>query len=383
MQQALPTMPRPTMVNLESTLGCNLECIMCGSHLSGVTKKRRVMPEALIERVREQVLPGVRDLSLTVAGEPLMTPKLSTFLALAEEMGAELQLNSNATLIKDDALIRRVLQSSSVLKFSLDAPTARTYESIRVGSDFEKVTGNIRQVVRIRQELPRDRRPRLAICMILMRRNIDELVEMVELVHALGVDRLELAHLTVFDPELDAESLRHHAQRSDRMIRAARSRADSLGLRLHTPPAMDGSENGPSGRARARLALGELRNCSGARIKRLRSRLHQKIRQWAWARKAGGQVPCHFLQSGVFISIGGDVAPCPMPGRPVAGNLLEQDFDTIWNGPVLTSMRRGLMKGSPHDCCAHCSQNPAVYDPLDDQTLNPGDAALPEALLPS
>ena len=43
---------------------------MCGSHLSGVTKLRRSMDAALLERVEAEVMHGVKELSLTVAGEP-------------------------------------------------------------------------------------------------------------------------------------------------------------------------------------------------------------------------------------------------------------------------------------------------------------------------
>ena len=55
----LPPVPHPVNLNLESTLGCNLECVMCGSHLSGVTKMRRSMDEELLARVEKQVVSGI------------------------------------------------------------------------------------------------------------------------------------------------------------------------------------------------------------------------------------------------------------------------------------------------------------------------------------
>ena len=72
------------------------------------------------------------------------------------------------------------------------------------------------------------------------------------------------------------------------------------------------------------------------------------------------------------------MASCPMPGRPVAGNLLKNRFNEIWNGPVLTSMRLGLINGEPHDCCAHCNQNPKGYDPSDPHTSTPQSYQLPD-----
>ena len=101
--------------------------------------------------------------------------------------------------------------------------------------------------------------------------------------------------------------------------------------------------------------------------------LSRKAIMAKWSRSAGGRVPCHFLQDGVFITIQGEVAPCPMPGRPIAGNLWEQSFDEIWNGEVLTRMRRGFIDGSPERCCAHCSQNPNGYEPADPTTAAPPD----------
>ena len=374
---ALPPVPAPVNVNLESTLGCNLECIMCGSHLSGVTKMRRSMDTQLLEKVEREVLPGVEELSLTVAGEPFLTPKLPQFVAVAERTGAELSLNTNGTLIKDTALVRRVLAQSNVVRFSVDGATPETYASIRGQGDLDVVLTNIRTVVDVRRSMPRDQRPRLVMCMVLMRRNVHELVAMVDLAHGLGLDRLDVAYVTVIVPEMDVESLRHDPQGADAALRAARVRADALGFRLNGPPLMSGEDNMPSPKARARLAVQEVRQLSGPRLRRLAQTVRRKAQLASWERKAGGSVPCHFLQNGVFITIAGEVAPCPMPGRPIAGDLHNETFDEIWNGEVLTSMRKGFVDGRPHDCCAHCSQNPAAYDPKDPATVAPPGYDLP------
>lgn len=373
----LPPVPPPVAVNLESTLGCNLECVMCGSHLSGVTKLRRAMGPEMLARIEREVLPGVTELSLTVAGEPFLTPRLPQFVAVAERVGAELSLNTNGTLMKDTPLVRRVLSQSSVVRFSVDGATAETYESIRGQGDFDLVVGNIRKVVELRAALPRDQRPRLVMCMVLMRRNAHELPQMVELVNDLGLDRLDVAHLTVIVPEMDAESLRHAPDEADRWLRAARERADALGVRANLPPLMSGADNGPSPVARARLALREAREVSKTRLRRLGETVRRKAALTRWSAKAGGRVPCHFLQNHVFITIQGEVAPCPMPGRPIAGSLKEQSFADIWNGEVLTRMRLGFLRGEPEPCCRHCSQNPEGYDPADPETAVPPAYDLP------
>jgi MoaA/NifB/PqqE/SkfB family radical SAM enzyme len=194
---------------------------------------------------------------------------------------------------------------------------------------------------------------------------------MVDFAHGIGVDRLEVAHLTAFNDEMDAESLRHTPEQADKWLRLARSRADQLGFRVHLPPLMNGQRLEPSRGAKLRLATKEFSEINPKRIQRLARTVRKKARARKWAQKAGGSIPCQFLNDGVFITLKGDVAPCPMPGRPIAGNLMESSFADIWNGPILTRMRKGLVQNDPLECCAHCSQNGKGFIPSDAQTIRP------------
>jgi len=336
------------------------------------------MDDVLLAKVEEEILPGARDLSLTVAGEPFMTPKLATFVDLAERSKSALQLNTNATLITDSQLVRRVLKQASLIKFSVDGARAETYEAIRVGADFQGVMGNIRKVVRARSELATQDRPRLVMCMVLMRRNVHELKAMVDLAHGLGVDGLEVAHMTVLGDALDEESLRHAPELADKAFARARSRADALGFSLVLPPRMDGSLLQPRIKSRVKAWVQAARQLSANQVRRGLVAARNRVAVARWEQAAGGTVPCRFLRSGTFVTIGGDVNPCPMPGRPVAGSLHESSFAEIWNGEVLTAMRRGFIEGSPMECCAHCSQNPIGYAPSDEATVRPPDPSLPK-----
>ena len=95
---------------------------------------------------------------------------------------------------------------------------------------------------------------------------------------------------------------------------------------------MDGKPTALPARVRARLFVRDLRRTRGPLLARQLRRVRHKARLATWSVRAGGRVPCHFLQGAVFITLSGDVAPCPMPGRPVAGNLNESSFAEIWNG---------------------------------------------------
>jgi radical SAM protein with 4Fe4S-binding SPASM domain len=71
----------------------------------------------------------------------------------------------------------------------------------------------------------------------------------------------------------------------------------------------------------------------------------------------GARYTCKFLWNELFVSLSGDVAPCCIQGRPVVGNINEQDLGSIWNGPLMREMRERLLDGDPIPCCKDCNYN--------------------------
>ncbi|HMS17442.1 MAG TPA: SPASM domain-containing protein, partial [Planctomycetota bacterium] len=73
--------------------------------------------------------------------------------------------------------------------------------------------------------------------------------------------------------------------------------------------------------------------------------------------REGARYTCKFLWNELFVSLSGDVAPCCIQGRPVVGNIHEQDLGSIWNGPAMREMRERLLEGNPIPCCRDCNYN--------------------------
>ena len=376
--EALPPVPLPVHVNVETSLLCNLSCVMCAPHLTGSTRKRDTVSDALLERIEAQVLPGAAFVALTVAGEPFADKGWPRYLALAERTGTRLVVHCNGTLVPDNDQLERILRHTQVLEFSLDAVDPATFAAIRGQDALPRILDNIRRVVAVRDRLPRRHQPRLGVTMVLMRQNIDQLPDMVDLAADLGLDSVGAVHLTVFADHLDAESLRHCPARADRAFDRARRRAAAHPVHLNLPPDMDGTiHRKPQWQAHLEHGLGMVGKLSRGWADRAWRVLKNRAAVVRWERAAGGRVGCNYLMHRAYVSVGGDVTPCCMPGRPVAGNLLEQDFDDIWNGPVYTAMRRGMLSGRPFDCCAHCSVNREEgYLPADERTARPPDQQL-------
>ena len=375
-QSSLPAVPLPVHVNLETSLRCNLACVMCAPHQTGSTKRSDILSDKLLEQIEDEVMPDAAFVALTVAGEPFVDRTWPRYVELAARTNSRLVIHCNGTVLPDGAALTRLLRHTQVLEFSIDGARASTFAQIRGRDLLPAILDNIRRAVAARRTLPARHRPRLGITMVLMRDNIDELADLVDLAAALGVDSVGAVHLTVFEDALDAQSLRHDPARSDRAFAHARARARAHGIQLDLPPDMDGTRHSaPHWTIALRdrwKALGRIGRTSTARMVRL-LRNHIAVRRWEHA--TGGAVGCNYLTHRTYISVGGDVTPCCMPGRPVMGNLHEQSFEAIWNGPTYTAMRRGMQTGQPFACCAHCSVNRrAGYQPADERTVRPPEA---------
>ncbi len=352
-------LPAPELLVLEQSRGCNLSCPMCAVHQSGATRDHRTLDEVLARRLREEALPGVSRLGLSVSGEPLLDPELDRWITWAEETRTRLRIVTNGT-VRPRQLDRLLAVCDTVL-FSVDTPDPMVFCEVRGGASLDRVLGTIRAFVAGVEGLRP--RPWLGLSAVAHHRTLDDLPELVDLAAELGLDRVGVAHLSVFDEHTAGWSLRGQVGRVDRVFREARRRADRHGLHLQLPPGMDG-EAPPRAGLRSRLA--DLRRWPN----------RTSVRQWFGSvrrrrRQRGSalsSVPCVYLRERLYVDLDGDVRPCCMPGAPVLGSLHEQSVAELWDGPVISALRDGLRGGRPHEVCAHCSVNPEGYDPADPAT---------------
>ncbi len=378
---SLPTVPLPVHVNLETSLRCNLACVMCAPHKTGSTKRSDILSAELLDQIEREVLPEAAFVALTVAGEPFVDRTWPRYVDLAERTNTQLVIHCNGTVLPDDPALARLLRHTQVLEFSIDGARASTFARIRGRDLLPSILDNIRRAVAVRDQLPKRHRPRLGLTMVLMRDNIAELPDLVDLAAELGVDSVGAVHLTVFEAALDPQSLRHAPAQSDQAFLVARARAQRHGITLNLPPDMDGTLHDQT-HWTDHITHGwqALHRVGRAWIGRVGRVVRNRLAVRRWEREAGGRVGCNYLMHRAYVSVGGDVTPCCMPGRPVMGNLHEQSFEAIWNGALYTAMRQGMLEGRPFDCCAHCSVNRREgYMPADEDTVRPPDQQLADS----
>lgn len=322
--------PLPRFVQIEPVGQCNLRCAMCAIQFrEDVPQNRRgaFLPFAEFRRLLDQ-FGDVGELHLQGLGEPLMHPDFFRMVREAVSRGLKVSTNSNLTLLTEARARECVDSGLDTLHISLDGASATVYESIRHGANFDKVVRNLSRIVEAKRAA-QSARPNLRIVMVIMRRNLHELADIVSLAFAHGIDSVFAQHLShdfresvlplrylpmrdfVERENLLAEDSARVAEAFD----AARTRAAVLGVHLRLPPL-----------ERERLAPSP-RGCD-----------------WPWR--------------GAYLTWRGEALPCCMvstPERFRLGNMLKDGVHEVWNGEPYRALRTALESNCPPEICRSCS----------------------------
>lgn len=315
----------PVHLTIETTLNCNLRCIMCDDEeRRRINTTDSVMPFGLFERIIKETFSTLKEVNLTAIGEPLMCPYLSRILDILRAHSIRLELITNFSILSD-ALMEKLLKVLSNLCISFDGASKKTFEKIRRGSNFDTIIKNIKRFNEARRRLNEGEKPRLLFNVVLMRSNIEELPNIIKLARDLEVHSVSCSHVLIFERALDEESLFRHKMLANEFMLKAQKRANRLGVSLNMPKL---------------FRIDPINNDLSLDKTRFISNEHRT---------------CDFLWKRSFIRFNGDVAPCCAPRRPIMGNIYRQSFEEIWNGEIYREMRRRLNTQDPFECCKFCN----------------------------
>lgn len=196
--QMFPNRKRPWRLwQVESAIACNLKCIMCPwtEFRLDNTDAGRLQP-AVWESLKPH-LNRVSSVDFTGGGEPLLQPRLAQWIADANGSGCETGFLTNGLLLNPEKAGEMIDAGVDWICFSVDGADADTYEGIRKGSDFQKVTRNISRLCRTRP----GNRPKTMINFVIMSMNVHQLTDIVELAADLGVDQVNFKQCDVIRGE--------------------------------------------------------------------------------------------------------------------------------------------------------------------------------------
>ena len=337
---------RPLEVILDTTERCNLKCKMC--YFSAVDRlqfppfdrslsRTGMMPPETFSRVAADLFPRAHRVALGCAAEPLVHPK---FIDIVREAGSygvpDLWFPTNLlplTPPKAEAICEAGTKTVAV---SMDGTRPETYEAIRVGATFARLT----RCFDLLNDVRRGAETRLRLIFVWMRTNRDDLADLPRFAEEVGASELDVrfvtptAHVTAEDELLDGED--PGALRAE--LAATAEDAAARGLKLVSYPDFD--DGGPIGLRghllRWRAGLYDRR--------RLRGRVRTAVAGCAWPRHT------------VVVRPNGAVSPCIFWEDQPIGLYPETTLAEVERSPLLSSITDGLRTGNPCGTCRTCSE---------------------------
>jgi MoaA/NifB/PqqE/SkfB family radical SAM enzyme len=344
----------PVSLNLHLTRRCNLKCVMCEQHrhTNGPTglswyDPLRELPLSVWVGLLDQVAAFRPRLYLT-GGEPTLYPHFAGLLTEAKQRGFVVHLQTNGTLL-DRVADALVAEGVEMVTISLDGPL-EIHDAIRgQAGAFRKTCEGIKALVAARDR-QRSPGPIIQINCVVSKASLPILDQMVPLAHELGADILQIQH-TIFNTAANVR--RHNLALSPGF--AARAELDL------TPPSIPEGEYYESKITPADLPglldqFGKARRLAKNRLKvvflpnlplNLLGPYYLDLTHPFPAVCNSPWKVCRILPDGT-------VSPCL---HLVTGNIADQPFPEIWNGPRMRRFRQIISRQLFPGCVRCCSRN--------------------------
>jgi len=219
---------------IEITNYCNLNCKMCFKR--GITEKpHKHMTFIEFKEILDKVSPrlGINFIGL---GEPLLNPEFKEMLLECKRRGLGINFATNGMLLNKEWYELFVKLKIPKISISIDGATKKTYESIRINSNFEKVTQNIKDFAKFKKEM-NSTVPSIRLDIVGMLSNIKEFRKIVTLGKELGVNEIISLHVQPLTEEIGKEHLHNmDIKEAQKHYDNAYKEAERTGIKTYLKP---------------------------------------------------------------------------------------------------------------------------------------------------
>jgi MoaA/NifB/PqqE/SkfB family radical SAM enzyme len=181
----------PSTLCVEPTTKCNLRCGTC-LRPRGPGEINADMQFELFRSIVDQFKPlrrNSRMIDLTGLGEPLLNPKLVPMIRYAKKNNLRVNFVSNFTSVNKGNMIDLIEAQFDYLCVSIDGASKQTFEKVKCGADFDKVTENVKLFAETKKDL-NSTKPKLTIVSTISEDNLQEVPQLIRLAEILAVDEI-------------------------------------------------------------------------------------------------------------------------------------------------------------------------------------------------
>ncbi len=330
----------PFFVTMDLTRRCNLRCFGCRYHSPDrlISPTGEVVtqdyPLELFRKVSAELKTmGTGSLCISGEGEPLLHPQLLDFVSLAKKAGLQVVLLTNGTLLHESTIKSLIASRLDVLKVSLWASSPEAYERSYPGTNpknFHHVLEGLKLLARVKAA-QKTNFPAVVLHQPITRDNFQHIPALVDLALATGCDGLSFSPFKTRRDQFTAGVLSAEEERA--FCLALEQMKERLEV-LFVDPGID-----------------------------------QILRRFRLGESVWEKLPCYIGWLHAYLKVDGTVLPCG-DCNLVMGNLYDNSFQEIWNGPAFRAFRRQTLTraglralGHQCDCafCCHVLDNARVH----------------------
>jgi len=141
----------PSIINLELTNKCNLNCIFCDRPVLKRSMKMGDMDENLLISILESVKENnIYELGIVGLGEPLLNKSLKRHLSIINDYSQNFErisINTNGILMDEEKSNTIISSKIKLVTFSLNATNRSSYKKIMGADCFDRVVNNIKRFI--------------------------------------------------------------------------------------------------------------------------------------------------------------------------------------------------------------------------------------------
>lgn len=171
-QRKIKLSNHPSILAIESTNQCNLDCIMCPRKF--MTRKIGFMDFSLFKKIINEGKDYTDFVWLNLFGEPLLHPQIIEMINYCCQAGIKPGISTNATVLNCEMSEKLLNSGLHRIILSLDGATKETYEKIRKNANFETVLANVKYFLDLKEKKGK-KRPFTTIQVIKMNETLEEL----------------------------------------------------------------------------------------------------------------------------------------------------------------------------------------------------------------
>ncbi len=220
----------PRRLVLELTNACNLHCIMCGREQMNFTPN--FFDINYLKQI-EPILHYTEEVTLFGWGEPTIHPKFKEIISLLDKYPVRKYFVTNGTTLSK---IQDILFDFKVdiMAVSLDGATETTNNKIRRGSNFAKIISSLKDITEIKKKNEFNY-PYINFVTTLMKSNLHELPDMINLAADIGIEEIKVVYLTSFNKELEDEVLLGSVDEIKKVFEETIKRGKLFGIKVKLP----------------------------------------------------------------------------------------------------------------------------------------------------